>query len=154
MKLSTKVRYGTRAMIELAKQPQDKLVPLRVLAKNQQISPKYLEQITAALKIAGLLKSVRGPEGGYRLSRPADKITVWDIYSVLDITVEPLECLSSYCERMKFCAARTLWTELDKSIATVLKSRTLKQLAKCEIDLQKKHVKSRSTGQSTSKKTG
>ena len=63
MKLSTRVRYGVRAMIELAKQTENTPVPLRVLAKNQQISNKYLEQMVSSLKIAGLIESVRGAEG-------------------------------------------------------------------------------------------
>ena len=106
MKLSTRVRYGVRAMIELAKQPSDRPIPLRELAQNQQISPKYLEQMAASLKIAGLIESVRGAEGGYRLARPAREITVWDIYNVLDVSVEPIECLSTHCKREPVCAAR------------------------------------------------
>ena len=138
MKLSTRVRYGVRAMIELAKQTENTPVPLRVLAKNQQISNKYLEQMVSSLKIAGLIESVRGAEGGYRLARPARDITVWDIYNVLDVSVEPIECLRITCNRENICSARELWAEMTKSITTILKSRNLQQLAKREIDIQKK----------------
>jgi Rrf2 family cysteine metabolism transcriptional repressor len=138
MKLSTRVRYGVRAMIELAKQTENNPVPLRVLAKNQNISTKYLEQMISSLKIAGLIESVRGAEGGYRLARPARDITIWDIYNVLDVSVEPIECLRVACNRENTCAARELWQEMTNSITTILKSRNLQQLAKRELDLLKK----------------
>ena len=138
MKLSTRVRYGVRAMIELAKQAENNPVPLRVLAKNQHISTKYLEQMVSSLKIAGLIESARGAEGGYRLARPARDITVWDIYNVLDVSVDPIECLRTPCSRENVCAARELWAEMTKSITTILKSRNLQQLAKRELELQKK----------------
>jgi len=138
MKLSTRVRYGVRAMIELAKQTENNPVPLRVLAKNQQISTKYLEQMISSLKIAGLIESVRGADGGYRLARPARNITVWDIYNVLDISAEPIDCMHNTCNRENVCGARGLWMEMAKSITTILKSRNLQQLAKRELELLKK----------------
>ena len=138
MKLSTRVRYGVRAMIELAKQTDNVPVPLRVLAKNQSISIKYLEQMVSALKIAGLIESVRGAEGGYRLSRPARDITAWDIYNVLDVSVEPIECLRRGCSRENSCGARELWAEMTKSITAILKSKNLQQMAKREQEMLKK----------------
>ena len=84
MKLSTRVRYGVRAMVELAKYPQGEVVSLNDLAKNQGISNKYLEPMMTTLKIAGLVESTRGKLGGYRLAVPAEKITLWEIYSHLD----------------------------------------------------------------------
>lgn len=139
MKLSTKVRYGTRAMIDLALRQDRKPVPLRVLAENQEISAKYLEQITASLKIAGLIESVRGAEGGYRLARPAEKITVWDVYCVLDLSATPVECLDdAACGRGTFCAARELWKILAESIEKVLKSHTIRQLADRYTEMNKK----------------
>ncbi len=139
MKLSTRVRYGLRAMVELAKRPDDKPISLRELAEKQQISPKYLEQMAAALKIAGLVESARGAEGGYRLGRPADKITAWDVYRVLDIATTPTDCLNHHCNREKICACRELWDDLNRSIVEILKSYTLQKLAKRETALQKKH---------------
>jgi Rrf2 family protein len=125
-------------MIELAKQPDYNPIPLRVLAKNQQISTKYLEQMVTALKISGIIESVRGAEGGYRLARPANSITVWDIYNSLDTFVDPIECMHSPCKREKICGARELWEEMTKAITKILKSRNLQQLAKRELELQKK----------------
>jgi len=136
MKLSTRVRYGVRAMVELAKQKDNKPVPLRQLAESQGISSKYLEQMAASLKIAGLIESVRGAEGGYRLARPAGEITVLDIYNVLDVAGDPIDCEDPGCERIKGCATRELWLELIQSIKKVLSSKNLQQLAARETRLQ------------------
>ncbi|MFC1782419.1 RrF2 family transcriptional regulator [Planctomycetota bacterium] len=146
MKLSTRVRYGLRAMVELAKQSDDMPISLRELAEKQQISPKYLEQMAASLKIAGLVESIRGAEGGYRLGRPADKITAWDIYQVLDIASTPTDCLNHHCNRENICSCRELWDDLNRSIVEILQSYTLQKLAKRELALQKKHGAGKSPG--------
>jgi len=132
MKLSTRVRYGMRAMVELAKNPKDGPMPLRKLAQKQQLSMKYLEQLASSLKIAGLVESTRGAEGGYKLSKKPEDITAWDIYSALDITTVPTDCLNSECHREKICACRNIWDDLHRSIAGVLKTYTLKKLAHSE----------------------
>ena len=136
MKLSTRVRYGLRAMIELAKAPDSDPVPVRKLAQAQSISIKYLEQLAKALKIAGLIESVRGAEGGYRLARPAAEITAWDVYCNLDRVTEPIDCCP--CDRKSRCAAQELWSQMLEAISTVLKDHTIKQLAEREIRLQKR----------------
>jgi Rrf2 family transcriptional regulator, cysteine metabolism repressor len=129
MKLSTRVRYGVRAMIELAKQPDNQPISLKQIAKNQGISNKYLEQIAGSLKVARLVESVRGAEGGYRLIKPADKITVWDIYCVLDTAGEPIDCTRPPCKRANFCSIKNVWAEMSESITKILGSYTLAQLA-------------------------
>jgi Rrf2 family protein len=133
MKLSTKVRYGLRAMIELAKQPLNTYVSLRLLAEKQHISTKYLEQIASPLKSAGLIDAIRGAEGGYRLARPADKITAWDICDVLDSPAKVINCLEHECERKEFCAAYPIWMDMEKQVMKVLKSYSLKKLAQNEV---------------------
>lgn len=146
MKLSTRVRYGVRAMIELAHNFEGKPVPLRKLAENQAISAKYLEQMATALKIAGLITSVRGAEGGYRLARPAEEITVWDIYAVLDVAVDVINCKKNpcadveVCDRDGFCATQSMWMEVNTMMVNYLKSKTLKQLMdrQAEYDRKKK----------------
>lgn len=147
MKLSTRVRYGVRAMIELAKQTGRKPVPLHELAKNQTISAKYLEQMATSLKIAGLIESVRGAEGGYRLARPATDITVWDIYSVLDVAVDLSDCHKNPCGSMdcskdNVCAAGELWHDINVSVAKMLKAKTLRDLVEKE-PVQEKPAKMR-----------
>jgi len=141
MKLSTKVRYGVRAMVELAKPRHRSNVPLRELARNQGISAKYLEQMMSSLKIAGLVESVRGAEGGYRLTRPAGKITVLDVYKVLNVGGEIIDCRQPSCPRLACCAARQVWQDLIEAINHVLASRTLQQLAEIELELAKKAAK-------------
>lgn len=138
MRLPTRVRYGIRAMVELAKQPEHKPISLRELGQNQGISAKYLQQMAAALKIGGLIDSVRGAEGGYRLTRPAEQITAWDICRVLGIPPDPVECVNTNtCPRQSCCVAHELWADMADAIGTALKSRNLAQLAQREIELEK-----------------
>ena len=142
MRLSTKVRYGVRAMIELAKHGNGERVPLGELAGKQKISNKYLEPIMASLKIAGLVDSAMGKGGGYRLTRPAREITVWDLYSVLDVSSALVECErqspeeKNICPRLEVCAARETWLGLNDVIANYLKTKNLGSLAHREIRLQ------------------
>ena len=124
-------------MVELAKHPAGELVPLGHLAERQQISPKYLEQVVAVLRPAGLVESVRGSEGGYRLARPASQITAWDIYAAVDGSVAVVDCgAGGACKRKGKCAAQELWGQVDRGIRSVLESRTLKALAERETTLQ------------------
>jgi Rrf2 family cysteine metabolism transcriptional repressor len=142
MKLSTRVRYGIRAMIELAKHPQGEVVSLNDLARNQKISHKYLESMMTTLKIAGLIESVRGKLGGYRLTRPADQICLWDIYSILDTSSELIECLKqctdqkNACPRLGECVARETWLEFNEIIVSFLKSKNIHDLSRKELKLQ------------------
>jgi len=142
MKLSTKVRYGVRAMVELAKHGQGKRVSLGELARQQRISNKYLEPIITSLKIAGLVDSTMGKEGGYRLTRPAEKITLWDIYVTLDVSPVLMECerqcpgQDDSCPRLEECAAREAWLGLDTVIGNYLKNQNLHMLAQRELHLQ------------------
>ena len=142
MKLSTRVRYAVRALTELARQDNSTYIPLRKLAESQEISMKYLEQMAIQLKIAGILQSVRGAEGGYRLAKPPSDILIWDIYCVLDVATEIVDCRNSscadgtgICSRADTCAARELWQELSSAVETILKSRTLAQLATREEEI-------------------
>ena len=138
MKLSTRVRYGMRGLVELTQADQDKPVPLKVLAKNQDIPNKYLEQMISSLKIAGLVASARGADGGYRLAKPSSSITAWDVYRILDVSAVPIECLTGPCgkEREDVCACREMWQELAEAISGVLKSWTLEKLAAREMELR------------------
>lgn len=140
MKLSTRVRYGVRAMVELAKQPANKPVALAELARKQEISPKYLEQMVTALKAGGVIESVRGSGGGYRLGRPAGEITVWDIYSILDVAAAPIDCKSDPCNRLPYCSMRKVWEEMAWAIRKVLQSWSLERLAKLEQEEQEKYL--------------
>lgn len=110
MKITTKGRYGARVMLELAMRDNQKPTPLRKLARDQEISAKYLEQILIPLMSAGLVKSVRGARGGYMLGKPANEIHLYDIVRSLEGPLAPVECVmdAEYCDRVG--AAWSTWS--------------------------------------------
>ena len=130
MKLSTKGRYGMRAMLDLAQHYEDGLVLAKDVARRQGISERYLEHLFLTLKTAGLIKSVRGAHGGFTLARPPHKIKLMDILSVSEGQIALVDCVAdaSVCSRSSFCATRDLWTELQSVIGGVLRSQTLQDL--------------------------
>lgn len=130
MKLSTRTRYGLRAMVELASQHTTKPVMVRKIAERQAISKKYLDIIFTTLKLAGLVRAIRGAAGGFLLTRPAEEIRISEIVEALEGTLSPVECCSSpqVCDRADICAARDLWVELETAIRNTLESLTLADL--------------------------
>ena len=130
MKLSTRGRYGTRAMVELASHPGEGFVKLDEVARHQQISRRYLEHIFADLKAAGLIRGSRGPQGGYALTRAPANISVSEILEAVEGPLAITDCLLSddYCERAPDCPTRQLWIEVTEAIAGILDSRTLADL--------------------------
>ena len=136
MKISTKVRYGMRAMIELARKNNEAPVMLGIIAKNQDLSEKYLEQLFTMLRNAGLVKSERGNKGGYRLARKPEEISAYDIFIALNGPLELVECTVNrdFCKMINECSANGLWSELAESIGTILRSKTLSQLAEMKKD--------------------
>lgn len=131
MKLSTRTRYAVRAMIELAKHDLTRPLQLKIIAERQEISVKYLEQLMAVLKSAGLIKSIRGSKGGYVLAKPPNQIALSDILRCVEGPITTVECVedSSTCARAADCAAREIWTRVEKAIEQVLKSFTLQDVA-------------------------
>lgn len=131
MKISTRTRYGLRAVIELARRQANGPVQLRLISKHQGISEKYLEQLMTIMKGAGLIKTVRGAKGGYMLARPASQITMDEVFRTLEGKVLIMECVkdASTCDRSTDCVARLLWRDLELAIEKVLKAVTLKDLA-------------------------
>jgi len=127
MKLSTRSRYGLRAMIDIAMQYNEPVL-LKNIASVEHISMKYLDNIMGSLKRAGLIRRVNE---GYLLSRKPDEITAYDIISVLESSVKSVDCNmnSSDCFKSDACAAMELWRDLNESIEETLKAQTLKQLA-------------------------
>ena len=130
MKLSTKGRYGLKAMFELSLNQNDGPVSLKVIAKKQNISDQYLEQLFSALKKAGLVKSVRGAQGGYLLNRDPKDITVGDILTVLEGPVSLSDCLldDEICENSNICVTKVVWEKIKKGIEDVIESITLQDL--------------------------
>jgi Rrf2 family protein len=130
MRLSTKSRYGARALLQLALAYGQGPVHLKEIAQKQQISIKYLEQLIASLKAAGIVKSVRGAKGGDLLSRPPEEIGLSEIFLVLEGSLAPVECVddAEVCERADFCATREVWKQIKECLDKVLGPLTLKDL--------------------------
>jgi len=127
MKLSTRGRYGVRAMLELALNNGKGPVPLRDLALRQEISAKYLEQLLIPLKGAGLVKSVRGARGGYQLAMEPAKISLYDIVRSLEGPLAPVECVqdATYCERVGGCTVHLVWGEMGRLLVDFLSHMSL-----------------------------
>lgn len=129
MKLSTKTRYGLRAMIDLARCDDGLPVPLKEIAARQSLSEPYLEKLLGLLRRSELIESVRGVQGGYRLARPADSITVGEIVEILDGPIRFSDCDTGRgCQRRETCPAGGLWTRLQAGIEEVLSATTLQDL--------------------------
>ena len=112
MKLSTKGRYGLSAMIDLAVYSENEAVSLNSIAERQHISEGYLEQLMAKLKKAGLVTSIRGASGGYRLARPAAEVSVGDILRALEGSLKA----ANGCEESSFCVTKYVWERMNASI--------------------------------------
>ena len=133
MKLSTKSRYGLRAMLEIALQSGEEPVSIRYIAERQNISEAYLEQLMAKLKKTGLIESHRGSQGGYVLARDASLITVGDVLRSLEGSLEAATCPGmegdGSCEGSDVCVTKVVWKRINEGIAQAVDSMTLSQLA-------------------------
>ncbi len=130
MKLSSRTRYGMRAILELALEYGKSPLQIKAIAEREDISNKYLEQLIAMLKAAGLVRSIRGPRGGYLLAKPPEEIQLKDVFLTLEGPMVSAECLQhpEYCARCTDCATRKIWHELQDAIFGVLESVTLADL--------------------------
>ena len=130
MQLSTRARYGFRALLELASRWGDGAVPLKEVAKCQDISLKYLEQLFARLRAAGLVKGVRGTGGGYVLAHPPGEITLANVFHVLEGSLALVECVDEpgVCRQSAGCVTRDLWTEMRNATEAILRAQTLSDL--------------------------
>lgn len=130
MKLSTRTRYGTRAMVELAAAYERGPVSVKEVAEKQKLSEKYLEQIMAALKTSGLVNSVRGLHGGYTLARAPSSIRLGDIFRVLEGSPAPVDCVDDpgLCSMRDVCPTRSTWVEMKQALEVVLDGTTLQDL--------------------------
>ncbi len=140
MKLSTRSRYGTRLMLDMAQHYHEGPVQLGEIAKRQNVSVKYLEQIIIPLKKAHYIESVRGPKGGHVLSKPPEAITVAEIVMILEEGTCLVECVedAAVCERADVCPTRTLWKEVSEAMFERLKSVTLADLAQAARAMEEK----------------
>jgi Rrf2 family transcriptional regulator, cysteine metabolism repressor len=132
MKISTKTRYGTRALVDLAiNQKGHSPVPIKSIAERQGISNTYLEHIVAPLISGGIVTSIRGSRGGVVLARPAQDISLKEVMELLEGPSNLVECLvgSKTCPRSSLCATQDLWNDIGQAIEGVLKSTSLRDLA-------------------------
>lgn len=131
MKVSTKGRYALRLMLDLAQQGNGELVTIKNIAARQGISEKYLEQIIAALKRAGYVKSLRGAQGGYRLAKEPAEYTVGMILRLTEGNMAPVTCLEddvNECERADTCISVKLWSMVNDAVSGVIDKVTLQDM--------------------------
>lgn len=130
MKLSTKGKYGLKAIFELSLHVEEGPIPLNVIASRQKIPEQYLEQIFSILKKSQLIKSVRGAQGGYLLNENPKNITVGDVLSILEGPVALSQCIldEGACENANDCSTKIVWEKLKKGIEDVLNSITLQDM--------------------------
>jgi Rrf2 family protein len=130
MKLSTKGRYGTRLMLDLALHRDGGLVLLKEIATRQEISQKYLSHLIVPLKAAGLVNSSRGAHGGYGLAKPPAEITLAEILRAVEGDLTLVECVTApaVCSRVGSCATRDVWALVSEGIVETLRCITLEDL--------------------------
>lgn len=132
MKMSTKGKYSLRAVIDIAAQEDDKAVSTHFIAEQERISEGYLLQLMRLLKEAGIVNSVRGVNGGYTLARPAEDITVGEIFQAVGERIEPVECRAlktpGACQDEERCRAKEAWRRLNDGIAGILNEMTIASL--------------------------
>lgn len=144
MKLSTKGRYGLRAMLDLALSSTEDAVALSGVAERQSISISYLEQLIAKLKKAGLVNSIRGAQGGYVLAKPANEISVGDILRALEGDLSPVDCAEvmggeSTCSGADLCVTKYVWKRISDSINSAVDEIMLSELVDESLQLRNEH---------------
>jgi len=130
MKLSTRGQYGTRALLELSIRYGEGPVPLKDIARSQQISLQYLAHLITPLVTAGIMRSTPGARGGVWLARSPQEIKLSEVIGLLEGSIAPVECVNDpkYCSRSELCVTRDIWGELKKVMDGVLESTTLQDL--------------------------
>lgn len=128
MWVSTRAQYGMRALVEIAKGAEP--TSLKQVSERQHISQPYLEQIIAILRRAGIVESVRGARGGYRLARPTAEITALEVVELMEGSVAPVRCLEHgmNCEHEGHCSTEGLWRQVDWAVRSVLGGTTVADL--------------------------
>ncbi len=137
MKISTKGRYALRLMMDIAIHNTGEPVRIKDISHRQDISDKYLEQIVSVLNKAGFVKSIRGPQGGYMLSKKPKEYTVGMILRLTEGSLAPVACLEfeeNDCPRQGGCATLELWRMLDDAVKGVVDKVTLEDLVNWQME--------------------
>ena len=138
MKLSTKGRYGIKAMVDLALHYGMEPVSIKSISKRQNISEYYLEQLFSNLRKANLIKSVRGAQGGYSLEKTPSETSIFEIMEILEGPIVISECIElGNCSNTDCCATRLLWVKIKDSIDCVMKSTSLQDMVDDNNNMQK-----------------
>jgi Rrf2 family cysteine metabolism transcriptional repressor len=134
MKLSTRGRYGTRVLLDLALHGEKGPILLKDIARRQQISLLYLERLITPLVAAGVVRSMRGARGGVWLARSPQEIKLSEVIGLLEGSIAPVDCVNdrNACSRSDLCVTRDVWFELKKAMDGVLESKTLQDLVEMQ----------------------
>ncbi|MFH1647997.1 MAG: Rrf2 family transcriptional regulator [Chloroflexota bacterium] len=143
MKLSSRGRYGTRVLLDIAMHNGEGPVPLRDIARRQQIPLAYLKRLITPLVGAGVMRGLRGVGGGVLLARPPQQVNLLEVIRLLEGTAPLVECIDrpEVCKRSRGCVTRELWTELDRAARQVLESTTLEDL------VERQKIKDKNAGE-------
>jgi Rrf2 family protein len=130
MKMNTKVRYGLRAMIEISKNESSSGILQKDISVTQEIPLNYLDSIISGLRSAGLIVNYAGKRSGYILARPANEISVYDVYRAFEpeLTLVNCACPGNECSRIDICPAKDYWFELNSTIKNQMESTSLDQI--------------------------
>jgi Rrf2 family protein len=141
MKVSTRGRYGTRLLLDLAQHLDSERVLLRDIAARQDISLLYLERLVAPLVAGGIVRTTRGPKGGISLAKPPRQIKLSEVIQLLEGSTAPVECVNDpmVCDRSGICATRDIWAELKKKTDSILESVTIEDL----VERQKQKIRAK-----------
>ena len=133
MRISTKGRYATRLMLDLALHYECGYIPLKAVSQRQNISDKYLEQIITQLSRAGFVRSARGAQGGYQLMRAPETYTIGEILRTTEGSLAPVSCLDNNgyeCEMAQSCVTMEVWKKIEDAVNSVVDHITLADLVK------------------------
>jgi len=132
MRVSTKGRYAIRVLIDMAQNGESEFHPLHALAARQGISEKYLEAILGALVKTNVLEGARGKGGGYKMAKPSEELTVWEILKGIETSMGPVECVSegrNGCDRAESCPTLSMWQDFSTLVHDYFSGITISQLA-------------------------
>jgi len=138
MKLSTKIRYGLRAILQIAMEGESKPIMARQIAERQNISEPYIDQLLIPLRTNGLIRSFRGRRGGYQMAADPKELTVLNIVESLNGRLNIMDCLDdNECDRKPRCATKVIWEQANENLRQSLDSTTLKELVQRELELNR-----------------
>jgi len=138
LKITTKTRYGIRAILEIARETNNNGIYQKEISRRQDLSLKYLDQIILALKTANLIMNVKGKKSGYILTKPANEISILELFNALEAETYVVDCIApSYvCKKESYCTMKQFWLGLDKIITNYFRSYTLQDLLEKQINIE------------------